>query len=137
MTLEIAQRVLELCIDHVAVREDNDRRTWFKEQFPTPIVVTPTPKLECNVMHKLSALAFIVMITAPLPAIAYTQEDADACTPDAMRLCQNAIPDASRITQCLVQNKRQLSPACTIVFNRPRGASADRERPGNIQRTNY
>jgi hypothetical protein len=72
-----------------------------------------------------------------IPAIAYTQEDADACTPDAMRLCQNAIPDESRVTLCLVQNKRQLSPACTIVFNRPRGASADRERPGNIQRTNY
>jgi hypothetical protein len=88
-------------------------------------------------MGKLSAMAFIVTIMAPLPAIAYTQEDADACTPDAMRLCQNAIPDAGRITQCLVQNRRQLSPACTVVFNRPRGASADRERPAKIQRTNY
>ena len=88
-------------------------------------------------MGKLGAIAFIAMIMAPLPATAYTQEDADACTPDAFRLCQNAIPDASRVTLCLVQNIRQLSPACTIVFNRPRGASADRERPGNIQRTNY
>jgi hypothetical protein len=44
-------------------------------------------------MRKLSAVAFIVitiMITAPLPAIAYTQADADACTPDAMRLCASA-----------------------------------------------
>ncbi|MBI2714859.1 MAG: hypothetical protein HYX37_10445 [Rhizobiales bacterium] len=88
-------------------------------------------------MTKLSAIAFIVTIMAPLPAIAYTQEDANACTPDAMRLCQNAIPDASRVTLCLIQNKRQLSPACTIVFNRLRGANADRERPGNIQKTNY
>lgn len=88
-------------------------------------------------MTKLSAIAFIVTIMAPLPAIAYTQEDANACTPDAMRLCQNAIPDASRVTLCLIQNKRQLSPACTIVFNRPRGANADRERPENIQKTNY
>jgi hypothetical protein len=62
-------------------------------------------------MRKLSAVAFIaMMITAPLPAIAYTQEDADACTPDAMRLCQQAIPDESRVALCLVQNKRQLSP---------------------------
>jgi len=52
-------------------------------------------------MLKLSAMAFIVTIVAPLPPIAYTQADADACTPDAMRLCQNAIPDASRITLCL------------------------------------
>src|ERR1700681_1760882 len=76
-----------------------------KEQFPTLIVFTPTPKLECNVMRKLSAIALVVMIMAPLPAIAYTQEDADACTPDAFRLCQQAIPDASRITLCLVQNR--------------------------------
>jgi hypothetical protein len=88
-------------------------------------------------MRKLGAIAFIAMIMAPLPAIAYTQEDADACTPDAFRLCQNAIPDASRVTLCLVQNKRQLSPACTIVFNRPRAASADRERPVNVQKTKF
>jgi len=109
-----------------------------REQTPPAIVVTPSPKLECNVMRKLSAVAFIIiMITAPVPAIAYTQEDADACTPDAMRLCQNAIPDASRVALCLVQNKRQLSPACTVVFNRPRGASAARERRENIQKTNF
>jgi len=53
-------------------------------------------------MRKFSAVAFvIVMTTAPLPAIAYTQEDADACTPDAMRLCLNAIPDVSRVALCL------------------------------------
>jgi hypothetical protein len=87
--------------------------------------------------NKLSAIAFLATIMAPLPAIAYTQEDVDACRPDVMRLCLNAIPDASRITQCLVQNKQQLSPACTGVFNRPRGASIDRERSAKTQRTNY
>jgi len=88
-------------------------------------------------MGKLSAIALIITIMAPLAAIAYTQEDVDACTPDVMRLCLNAIPDASRVTQCLVQNKQQLSPACTVVFNRPRGASADRERSLQTQRTSY
>jgi hypothetical protein len=102
------------------------------------IVATSALQLECNVMRKLSAVAFVmIMITTPLPAIAYTQEDADACTPDAMRLCQKAIPDASRVALCLVQNKRQLSPDCAVVFNRPHNASAERERPRNIQRTNY
>jgi hypothetical protein len=89
-------------------------------------------------MRNLSAVAFIiVMIAAPLPALAYTQEDADACTPDAMRLCQNAIPDAGRVAQCLVQNKQQLSPACAGVFSRPRGASVDRERLIRTRSTNY
>jgi hypothetical protein len=72
-------------------------------------------------MHKqLSAIAVTMVIMAPLSALAYTQEDADACTPDAMRLCQAAIPDPDRVTQCLIENKRHLSPACKIVFNRPK-----------------
>jgi hypothetical protein len=60
-------------------------------------------------MRKSSAVAFVIitiMITAPLPAFAYTQADADACTPDAMRLCANAIPDVSRVALCLAHNKR-------------------------------
>ena len=94
--------------------------------------------MECNVMAKLSAIAVVAAILAPLPAIAYTQEDASACTPDAFRLCQSAIPDADRVTTCLIQNRRQLSPACTGVFNRLRGASAERDRPdSNIRRTQY
>ena len=115
-----------------------DRLQPIMEENLAAIVATPSPKLECTSMRKWSAVAFIViMITAPLPAFAYTQEEADACTPDAMRLCQNAIPDANRVAQCLVQNKQQLSPACTSVFNRPRGASVDRERSIKTQRTSY
>ncbi len=86
-------------------------------------------------MLKLSTLAFLAMMAAPLAANAYTQEDADACTPDAMKLCQNAIPDAGRVAQCLVQNKRQLSPACAVVMSRPHDASAN--RPRNFQNTKY
>ena len=91
-------------------------------------------------MRKLSTVAFIIitiMITTPLPAIAYTQEDADACAPDVMRLCASAIPDVSRVAFCLANNKQQLSSACAAVFNRSRGASATRERRENIQKTNF
>ena len=88
-------------------------------------------------MSKFSAIAFIITIMAPVAAVAYTQEDADACTPDAMRLCWNAIPDASRVTQCLFQNKQQLGPACSSVFNRPRGGRVERERPIKAQGTMY
>jgi hypothetical protein len=97
-------------------------------------LVTPWKR---NAMGKLSAIAFMITIMAPLSAVAYTQTDADACTPDAMRLCWNAIPDATRVTQCLVQNRQQLSSACSNVFNQPRGASGDRERPAKAQRTKY
>ncbi|HEY1474795.1 MAG TPA: hypothetical protein VGF53_12000 [Pseudolabrys sp.] len=69
-------------------------------------------------MLKSCAIASFIII-APLPALAYTQADADACTPDAFRLCQHVIPDAGRVTQCLVSNKPRLSPACKIVFSQP------------------
>ena len=88
-------------------------------------------------MAKLGVAVLMVTIMVSLPAFAYTQEDADACTPDAMRLCQNAIPDVSRVAQCLVQNKQRLSPACSRVFDRLQGASADRERAAKTQRATY
>src|ERR1700688_1379044 len=78
---------------------------------------------EHNVMRILAAVAGIVLMAAPVPALAYTQADADACTPDAFRLCQYAIPDADRVTACLASNKPNLSPACKIVFSRPATAS--------------
>jgi hypothetical protein len=92
---------------------------------------------EGQVMGKLSALIVAVAIMAPLPAFAYTEEDANACTPDAFRLCQDAIPDAGRVAQCLARQKAKLSPACTLVFSRPNSAVAERERAGSIDRAKY
>ena len=80
-------------------------------------------------MRKLIAIAFMLTVTAPLSAIAYTQEDVAACTPDAFRLCQQAFPDKSLVLQCLAKNRRQLNPACTLAFNRGRAEMAAAERP--------
>jgi hypothetical protein len=88
-------------------------------------------------MPKLSALAFFLMLAAPFPAVAYTQEDIDACTPDAMRLCQQAFPNKNRVVLCLVRNKRHLNAACTLAFNRARSVIVSRERPAGIQLTKY
>jgi hypothetical protein len=79
-------------------------------------------------MRKLIAMAFVLTIAAPLPAIAYTQEDIDACTPDAIRLCQQAFPSKSRVVLCLVKHKRQLNAACSMAFNRARSVIAASER---------
>ena len=46
-----------------------------------------------------------------------TQEERDACTPDAFRLCGEFIPDADKITVCLKKNRNQLSPNCKLVFS--------------------
>lgn len=88
-------------------------------------------------MRKVILAAFMLAVAAPLPAIAYTQADIEACTPDAMRLCQQAFPSASRVVLCLVKNKRQLNAACTMAFNRARSVVAESQRPAMVEQTKY
>jgi hypothetical protein len=52
----------------------------------------------------------------PTPATAYTPEQQQACTPDAMRLCGEYVPDVERITACMIARKSQLSPECRQFF---------------------
>jgi hypothetical protein len=47
---------------------------------------------------------------------AYTAEQQQMCTGDAMRLCASEIPDVERITACMVQKRAQLSDGCKAVF---------------------
>ena len=58
-------------------------------------------------------LAFGMLTTA---SYAYTQEQQQLCTGDAMRLCSDAIPDVDRVTACMVQHRAELSPGCKSVF---------------------
>lgn len=52
----------------------------------------------------------------PAASEAYTPEQQEACTGDAMRLCSAYVPDVDRITVCMIQNKSQLSPGCRAHF---------------------
>jgi len=45
-----------------------------------------------------------------------SQDVQQACTPDAMRLCQQFIPDRAKITACMMRNRRQLSEACLTAM---------------------
>ena len=47
---------------------------------------------------------------------AYTPEQQQMCTGDAMRLCASEIPDVDRVTACMVQKRAQLSDGCKAVF---------------------
>ena len=79
-------------------------------------------------MRTAPALALGLIIATSTAAFAYTQEDANACTPDAMRLCSAAIPDAHRVGNCLYQRRSQLSPPCAAVFARYIGHGAHSRR---------
>jgi hypothetical protein len=46
-----------------------------------------------------------------------------ACTPDAMRLCSDVIPDVAKVTACMKAKSSQASPACRVFM---RGGTAHR-----------
>ena len=60
-----------------------------------------------------TALALGLLTTA---SFAYTQEQQQLCTGDAMRLCSSEIPDVDRVTACMIAKKSQLSEGCRAVF---------------------
>jgi len=45
-----------------------------------------------------------------------TPEQRQACTPDAMRLCSDVIPDVPKITKCMKAKYKELSEACRLAM---------------------
>jgi len=43
-------------------------------------------------------------------------EAQQACTPDAMRLCSDAIPDVAKVTACMNAKYSQLSKPCQVAM---------------------
>ena len=66
------------------------------------------------------ALAAAMLLWAMPTAMAQSLEDEQACTPDALNLCQQFIPDRGRVKVCLLENfrARRLTPLCHSVFQR-------------------
>ncbi len=62
-----------------------------------------------------TAFALGLLTTA---CFAYTQEQQQLCSGDAMRLCSSEIPDVDRVTACMVQKRAQLSDGCKSVFRK-------------------
>ena len=60
-----------------------------------------------------TAFAFGMLTTA---SYAYSPEQQQLCTGDAMRLCGTEIPDVERVTACMIRQKAQLSDGCRSVF---------------------
>lgn len=45
-----------------------------------------------------------------------TPQEEQACTPDAMRLCSDAIPDVPKVTACMKAKYSQLSEPCRLAM---------------------
>lgn len=79
--------------------------------------------------QKILGLIAAIAVSSYGPTLAFgqgTQQQRDACTPDAFRLCGQFMPDAGRVEACLRNAGPRLSPACYVVFNPPRDDSSQR-----------
>ncbi len=66
-------------------------------------------------------------------AFEVTEQQREACEPDAFRLCSNEIPDIPRVTACMTANKARLSAPCRAVFNSMANANAP-TRQAHVER---
>jgi hypothetical protein len=66
---------------------------------------------------KMLIAATFALAALSTAAQAYSQEQEQMCTGDAMRLCSSEIPDVERVTACMVQKRAQLSDGCRTVFH--------------------
>lgn len=86
-------------------------------------------------MGKVAGLIAFAVLACVQPAFAQgTEQEREACTPDAMRLCGQFIPDADRIETCLRNSGPRLSPACYAVFYPPAAANQARSVPQRSRR---
>ena len=69
----------------------------------------------------------------PTAGRAYTDEQQQACTGDAFRLCSSAIPDVDRVTACMIARKAELSPGCRVFFRSGPEPVAEASAPMNIR----
>jgi hypothetical protein len=65
---------------------------------------------------KMLTATIFALAALSTAAQAYTAEQEQMCTGDAMRLCASEIPDVDRVTACMVQKRAQLSDGCKAVF---------------------
>ena len=83
-----------------------------------------------------SMLAIVLSVSMWSAAgYAYTQEQQQACSGDAFRLCSADIPDVERITACMSRNRSQLSPGCRAHFRpEPEAAVSSRRQASDRPR---
>lgn len=75
----------------------------------------------------------LAVLVQPGAGFAYTPEQQQACTPDAMNLCGEFVPDVDAITACMIRKKAQLSPQCAVFFRRgPEPGEVRAGKPTNI-----
>ncbi len=72
----------------------------------------------------LRAAAVLALVVVPVAAFGQgTEEQQQACTPDAVKLCSDTIPDIPKTTACMKAHFAQLSPRCQTAFGEATGGA--------------
>ena len=61
------------------------------------------------------ALPVVVLVGLAGAAAAQAPDVQQACTPDAMRLCGQFIPDRAKVEACMRVHRREWSPQCRLA----------------------
>lgn len=67
-------------------------------------------------LFKSTLPAGLLLIGLHAAAAQGTPEERQACTPDAMRLCSDFVPDVPKITKCMTAKHAQLSKECRLAI---------------------
>jgi hypothetical protein len=89
----------------------------------------PAFRFQKSILAAVFGLALAVLVQ-PGAGFAYTPEEQQACSPDAMRLCGEFVPNVDAITACMIKKKAQLSPQCKVFFRQ--GPEPVAGKPTNI-----
>ena len=65
-----------------------------------------------------AAFTSIATMCSAMDSSDYTMEDVTACSPDAMRICKDKLPDLDQIQECMKANFEKLRPACKARFEK-------------------
>jgi hypothetical protein len=74
-------------------------------------------------MRTLTFACTVVLLSAVLfsrldgAAAEVSEAVRQACTPDAMRLCSDVIPDVAKVTACMKRKSSQVSQACRVAMH--------------------
>jgi hypothetical protein len=83
----------------------------------------------------VGAMLSVAVLAFPATAWSYTDEQQQACSGDAFRLCSSDIPDIGRVTACMVRRQSELSAGCRVYFRHDESSTKAR-RPHRLrQRT--
>ena len=90
-----------------------------------------TPSLLRSGLFAGAALAVLATVSTA-SAQQYTSEEAQACTPDAVKFCSDTIPDVGRTAACIRANFAALTPACQTAFTAATGPAAPAVEPAPV-----